>query len=78
MILLTPLLIARHWPFLDGQLVLGRWKNGRGALELLATLQVEAGGEPVNWAEKGSFRCARERGRRARSGEPWRSSSAAT
>jgi hypothetical protein len=52
MTLLTSVLIARHWPFLDEQLVLGRWKNGRAALELLSQLQVDAGGEPVNLGRK--------------------------
>src|SRR5579862_5585664 len=52
MTLLTSALVARHWPFLDEQLVLGRWKNGRAALELLSNLQVEAGGEPVNLGRK--------------------------
>lgn len=52
MIPLTPLSVAQHWPFLDEQLVLGRWKNGRAALELLSNLQVEAGGEPVNLGRK--------------------------
>jgi hypothetical protein len=52
MTLLTSALIARHWPFLDEHLVLGRWKNGRAALELLSQLQVETGGEPVNLGRK--------------------------
>jgi hypothetical protein len=44
---LAPFVIASHWPYLDRVLELERTPARRRALQLLAELQVDAGGDPV-------------------------------
>jgi hypothetical protein len=43
----APFVIASHWPYLDRVLELERTPARRRALQLLAELQVDAGGDPV-------------------------------
>jgi hypothetical protein len=44
---LAPIHVANHWPFVDRHLSLERWDTGRLALETVAQLQNDAGGEYV-------------------------------
>ncbi len=49
---LSPIHVANHWPFVDRHLSLERWETGRLALETVAQLQNDAGGEYVALGRK--------------------------
>jgi len=49
---LNPIHVANHWPFVDRHLSLERWDTGRQALETVAQLQNDAGGEYVALGRK--------------------------